>query len=465
MTTLSKLSSYGSSFQLKVLSSLLKHKEFLQDVSDIIDIDYFDNPAHKKIVEEILKYYATYHTTVTLDAISTEVKKISNEVLRLAVIEQLKEAYKVINEDRKYIELEFSSFCTNQGLKLALLKSVDMLETGEYASIRTAIDSALRAGQGKNVGHEYVKDIEARYRDEDRRPIPTGWNSVDKLLAGGLGSGDLGIIYGNPGGGKSWLLVRIGAKALALGYNVIHYTLELSESYVAKRYDACLTGIPVNELQNHRQEVEELTQSLPGTLIVKEYSPGRATIQTVETHLKKCETLGTKADLVLIDYIDLLGSSRRGEDRKEEIDDNYTATKGLAKELKLPIWSVSQVNRAGAKDDIIEADKAAGSYNKIMIADFSMSLSRKRQDKVNGTGRVHIMKSRYGGDGMTYGAKIDTTRGTIEIDDSELDDFESDSQEPANQLANKSNFNLFNKSERQMLSKKFYEIEGINDKV
>ena len=51
-----------------------------------------------------------------------------------------------------------------------------------------------------------------------------------------------------------------------------------------------------------------------------------------------------------------------------------------------------RVNRAGAKDDVIEGDKAAGSYNKMMIADFAMSLSRKRQDKVNGTGRIHIMK-------------------------------------------------------------------------
>jgi len=74
---------------------------------------------------------------------------------------------------------------------------------------------------------------------------------------------------------------------------------------------------------------------------------------------------------------------------------------------------VSQVNRAGAKDDVIEGDKAAGSYDKIMITDFAMSLSRKRQDKVNGTGRFHIMKNRYGMDGLTYFAKIDTATGHI----------------------------------------------------
>ena len=65
--------------------------------------------------------------------------------------------------------------------------------------------------------------------------------------------------------------------------------------------------------------------------------------------------------MILIDYVDLLSSKRKNVDRKYEIDDIYTSTKGLARELNLPIWSVSQVNRAGAKDDVIEGDKAAGS--------------------------------------------------------------------------------------------------------
>ena len=67
-----------------------------------------------------------------------------------------------------------------------------------------------------------------------------------------------------------------------------------------------------------------------------------------------------------------------------------TSTKGLARQLDIPIWSVSQVNRAGAKDDVIEGDKAAGSYDKLMITDFCMSLSSKKEDKVNNTGRFTL---------------------------------------------------------------------------
>ena len=52
-----------------------------------------------------------------------------------------------------------------------------------------------------------------------------------------------------------------------------------------------------------------------------------------------------------------------------------------------------------------------------MISDFCMSLSRKKEDKVNGTGRLHVMKNRYGIDGLTYHATVDTTTGHVELDD------------------------------------------------
>ena len=456
MAVLNQLNQYGVGFQVKVMSSLLKHKEFLQNIHDILEEEYFDNPAHKWIVEEILKYHYKYHTTPSLDALQVEVKKIDNEVLKVSVIEQLKEAYKASNEDQEYVEQEFANFCKNQQLKKALLSSVDLLEKGQYDDIRYLIDSALKAGMDKNLGHEYEKDTETRYRAEDRNPIPTPWPHVNDLLQGGLGSGDVGIIFGNPGGGKSWMLTALGAMPVSLGYTVAHYTLELSEGYMGRRYDATFTGLKVQELGLHRREVNEMIEKLKGKLIIKEFTMGKASIASIESHIQKMTDLGTRPDLIIIDYVDLLKSKRKSIDRKDEIDDIYISTKALARALKLPIWTVSQVNRAGAKDDVIEGDKAAGSYNKVMIADFAMSLSRKRLDKMNGTGRAHIMKNRYGGDGMTYPMKINTENGNIEILSREMEEgeftVENGTQGPKAPTTN------FSAEERNYLQQRFFEL-------
>ena len=458
--TLTSIESYGISFQIKVISALLTDKPFLQNINDVLTEEYFNNTAHKWIINEVLKYYGKYHTNPTMDVLKVEMKRIDNEVLQLSIKEQLKEAYRSSDEsDLTYVKQEFANFCKNQQLKRALLNSVDLLKAGDYDSIRSLVDSALRSGQDKNIGHEYNKDTESRYREEDRTPVPTPWDKFNEILQGGLGEGDFGLIFGNPGGGKSWSLIAMGAHAVKCGYNVIHYTLELGEGYVGRRYDAYFTDIPVDKLKFNREKVGEATTDLPGNLIIKEYPMGKASLSTIEGHIKKCIDLDFKPDLIIIDYVDLLSSKRTNRERKDEIDDIYMGTKGLARELKLPIWSVSQVNRAGAKDNIIEGDKAAGSYDKIMIADFAMSLSRQKKDKVNGTGRFHIMKNRYGADGMSFNAKVDTSTGHIDIM-GELG--EDEEEEMTNSNPSKSTgFNTgLDNFDREHLAKQFFELSG-----
>jgi replicative DNA helicase len=455
MSVLNTLNSYGSGFQVKVISSLLKHKEFLQNIIDVLDAEEFDNPSHKWVIKEIIKYYQKYHTTATPEFLSIEVRKMDNDVLKVSVAEQLKEALKSSNDDRQYVEEEFSNFCKNQQLKKALLTSVDLLGKNQYDDIRNIIDKALKAGQDKLIGLEYEKDIESRYRQDDRKPVVTPWPHINDLLMGGLGIGDFGIVFGSPGAGKSWILINLGAEAVKAGFNVNHYTLELSQEYVGKRYDAIFTGIDFQQIHLHRKEIESAIEKLPGKLTVKEYPMGKTTISTIESHIQKCQALGKTPDLVIIDYVDLLKSKSRSAERRDEIDDVYTATKGMARQFKIPVWTVSQVNRAGANDNVIEGDKAAGSYGKIMIADFIMSLSRKRQDKANGTGRMHIMKNRFGSDGMTYAAKINTSNGFIQIDSGELDDDQMEKDSPQNKQINKSNFSS---DEKQYLKSKFFEL-------
>ena len=453
--TLKNLNQYGPHFQIKVLSSLLTHKEFLVNIHDILSDEYFDNQAHKWVIKEVLRYYDKYHTTPSMDILKVEVKKIDNEVLQLSVKEQLREAYQASDEDLEYVQEEFTGFCKNQQIKKALMSSVDLLKAGDFDSIKSIISNALQAGNDKNVGHEYLKDLESRFREDARTTIPTPWARINELLQGGLGNGDFGLIFGNPGGGKSWSLVALGGFAVRMGYNVVHYTLELGEQYVGRRYDAFFSKIPVDRILKNRERIEEIMPSLEGELIIKEFPTGRATMSTIESHITKITDMGVKPDLVIIDYVDLLGTKKKTADRKGEIDDIYQSTKGLARQLDIPIWSVSQVNRAGAKDDIVEGDKAAGSYDKIMITDVCISLSRKKADKVNGTGRFHIMKNRYGIDGLTFGVEADTSTGHFIVKDYNPEDYE---KEPITNTS--SSFGEVDEYDRKALANQFFTLNS-----
>jgi len=429
MAALENLSQYGKSFQLKVLGSLLTDKKFILNVRDTLRIEYFDIDSHKWIVETLMKYFDKYHTNITMEVLKVELKKIENDILKTAVREELKHSYAASQEDLEYVQEEFSTFCKNQELKSALLESADLLKTGDFESIRSTIEVALRAGMDKNIGHEYNKDIESRYREDYRPTIPSPWPILNKNIQGGWGPGDLIIMFGNPGGGKSWAMVAAAAHAAKIGMNVNYYTLELGEDYVGKRFDCYFTGVGIDNINSHREEVEQVINNLKGNLIVKEYPPKSASISTIKAHIQKCIDMDLKPDMIVIDYIDYLRSpSKKFAERKDEIDDVFIGAKGLAKQYQIPVLTPSQVNRMGAKDSVIEGDKAAGSYDKMMVADICISLSRQKEDKVLGTGRFHIMKNRYGQDGMTYNITMDTNTGHIQVNEEYEGDLLDDSQ-------------------------------------
>ena len=458
MTTLQKLSTYGPVFQVKVLGALLTQRQFLINVIDSVDSEYFESSAHKWVVEYIQKYFSEYHTTPTVETLSIEVKKLENEVLRISIAEALREAYKMSdNSDLEWVEAEFSTFCRNQQVKKAILNSVSLLEMNDFESILQLISKAVNAGEDKTVGLDYNIDIEARYREDDRNCIPFPWPIFNEITQGGYGKGDLVLVFGNPGGGKSWVISAMGAYAAALGFNVVHYTLELGEGYVGKRYDAIFSGIEVDKLHLHRKEVDEVVGKVKGKVIIKEYPPKRASFDTIEAHLQQLEHQNDfKPDLIIIDYLDYMRTRSR-KDRKDEIDDVYVAAKAFAKEKGMPVISPSQANRTAAKNDIIEGDNAAGSYDKIMIGDIILSLARKRKDKIEGTGNWHIMKNRYGADGMTFRSRINTSNGYIDIDNSPVDDDDIETSS-SNKAVN--NFSDVGAEERQLLQKKFFKLEN-----
>jgi len=414
-----KFTEFGYTFQIKIITSLFKDRAFLQQIIDILNEDYFENEANQYIVSTIKKYFMEYKSSPTAEVMKGEISGITDASLRESIVSNLKEAYKHLDAaDLDYIKEKTIDFCKNQEIKKAILGSVELLKIGKYDAIKTKIDSAMTAGGDRNIGHEYAEQVSERYELAVRNVLRTGWNEIDNLMDGGLGQGELGVVVAPAGIGKSFLLVNIGAAAAKAGLNVLHYTLELNEAYVGLRYDSVLTGIANQDLKYNVDEVKKVVEDLSGNITIKYYPTKGATINTIASHIEKYKILGKKPDLVLIDYADLLrGTGLNNRELRHELGNIYEEMRGMAGELDLPVWTASQANRSALNEDVIQADKIAESYSKIMTADFVMSLSRKIEDKANGTGRIHVIKNRFGPDGITYPSKINTNNGNFEIFD------------------------------------------------
>jgi len=217
---------YGTSFQAKVLAVLMKDKPFLQQISDLLEPDYMSSDASQWIARTILDYHKQYKTTPTLDALKVNVESIEVDVLKAAVIMQLKDIMNYLDaDDVQFIKDQFLNFCKNQKLKNAILESVELLKGGKYDEIKANIDNAMKAGSDRNIGHEYNEEVDARYESNVRHPVETPWEVINEIMDGGLGMGELGVFVAPAGIGKSMALVSIAAAAVERGMNVIYYTI------------------------------------------------------------------------------------------------------------------------------------------------------------------------------------------------------------------------------------------------
>jgi archaellum biogenesis ATPase FlaH len=414
-----KLNTYGPTFQTKVLAAMFTDRIFLQQIADIIRSEYFESDANSWLLDVILTHFYAYKTPPSKDVFKVKLTDIEDDgvsgVLKAAILEQLKDVFRFMDsDDLPFVKDEILNFCKNQEIKRAILDSVSLLKMGSYDQIKTKIDTAMKAGADTNIGLEYKENISARYAESSRHTITTGWDVIDDLMDGGLAPGELGVVMAPAGIGKSWMLINIAANAVKSGHTVIHYTLELNENYVGQRYDSVLTGINAQTLKNHQDTVEERMRTLQGDLIVKYFPTKSVGVLGLKAHLEKTIMTGKTPQLVIVDYGDLLKINTK-KDKHEALEELYEDLRGMAGEYGIPIWTASQAGRSALEEDVIEADKIASSYGKVMVADFLMSLSRKVEDKMSGTGRGHVIKNRFGPDGITLPSKINTNNGQFQF--------------------------------------------------
>ena len=409
-----RLSSYGYAFQIKVITALLTDKSYLQQISDMLQAKYFESDANNWIVTTIQEYFEEYKSSPTLEVMKVKMEKIDNDVLKTQIIQHLKDAWKFTEaQDLEYIKDQALDFCKNQEIKRAILQSVELLKSGRYDEIKTNIDNAMKAGADKDIGHDYMTQMEERYTDAVRFVQATPWDVINELLDGGLGKGELGVMVAPAGIGKSWALMNIGADAVKKGKTVLHYTLELNEAYVGLRYDSVITGIANQNLKHYQDDIKEQLEKLKGELIIKHYPTKTVSVMGIRAHVEKCIMQDKKPDVIIVDYADLIRG--HGQEKRHELEGIYEDLRGMAGEYEIPVWTASQANRSALEEDIIDASKISESYGKVMVADFVLSLSRKVQDKLSGTGRWHVIKNRFGPDGITLQSKMNTSNGQFHL--------------------------------------------------
>lgn len=399
---------FDRGFQRKLLGIMIQDPKFLTQYVDAIDESYFTERVHQILAALTVQYFRKYQRrptkTTFLDMLNRWISK--KQQMSAEDSEELKEeARKIcsinVSEDTDYIANQAVHFARLQAFKLALIDSTESLEDAlhdpeKLANIIPRIQKAYSVGSGRDAGIQFFehlsdpkKFIESDPAFDPARKVPTGYKTLDKHLNGGLGAGELATAGGEPGVGKSLFLANLAAAGIVAGKKVVYITLELSPHDVYARVLMRLTGLKYEQLSDDSLYTDRMKRlfkrmSKTGYFRIREMPPGVTTCQHIRSYLSHLQVEDeVTPDLLIIDYADEM----KDEESKRLVsnsDSDYTAYGNIytgliriAKDFKIPIWTASQINRAGYNQEVVDMAFFADSMKKVMKADVVIGLCRE----------------------------------------------------------------------------------------
>ena len=192
------------------------------------------------------------------------------------------------------------------------------------------------------IMREALADIEARAAGQVNG-IPTGFPSLDKHL-GGLQGGDVMVIAARPGVGKSVLLKDIMESA---GVPGLVFNLEMSNVETAKRHLSGLSGVDFGKIRTSKLSADDYARIVKAMdQRINIFYSDKANI-TIDDIMKLSFGLKIKENIGIIgvDYLQLVSARDRNSSREREVSEISRNLKILAKDLKIPIIALSQLNR------------------------------------------------------------------------------------------------------------------------
>ncbi len=414
---------YGRPFQEKIIQALLTDHSWSAQMAEVLKVDYFEKNYLRFLAEKFFNYYSSYKSfpslTLLVSIIRDELKVGTDVVLKEQIVEFLTriKTNPDIN-DLPYVKEKSLDFCRKQKIKEGLLKAVDLTKENKFEEILALIKESLFVGDKVSVGYDFFDEADSRFHEQEDICIPTGLPALDQksILRGGIAQQQLGVIVAATGVGKSHFLIQMGANAIKLNKNVVHFTFELGWRDVGLRYDSHFCDIPVDEIIARKEEVKQKYESIPhGSLRIIEYPIRACSVITIRNCLERLSLRGFKPDLLIVDYADTMKSTRAYNEPRHEQNLIYEELRSLAQELHLGIWTASQGNKEAARADIVDLDNMSEAYGKARTSDIVLALSRKSTEKATGGGRLYVAKNRRGKDGVLFPVRIDTSKSKIEI--------------------------------------------------
>ena len=395
-----------------ILRNLIYNEDYSRKVIPFIQPDYFEEKTERIVFEEVTKFIVKYGSSITTEALSIEIDNRTD--LNESEIKNIYQFTKSLNDnpvDYKWLLDTTERWCKDRAIYLALMESIHIADGKDEKKNRDAIPSilsdALAVSFDNNIGHDYFENYEQRYdfynRKENRMPFDIEY--LNKITNGGVPNKTLNIFLAGPNVGKTLMMCHIASSFLLQNKNVLYITLEMAEEEIAKRIDANILNIPINQFEDlpkniFEKKVNKILERTKGRLIVKQYPTASAHAGHFKALINELQLKKSfRPDVIFIDYLNICASSRfkanSNVNSYSYVKSITEEVRGMVVELDVPLFTATQTTRSGFTSSDIEMTDVSESFGTAATADLLLAIiSTEELDNMNQV-MIKQLKNRY----------------------------------------------------------------------
>ena len=337
-----------------------------------------------------------------------------------------------------YIE-ELKGYAEARSLYTVFSSSIQRYNEGDVTEARRILeDGVLNLKQNFTPQvmsrSDFVEGFADRYkhygkrkRGEEIAKIPTGIVKLDKKIEGAARA-SLNFIQGEAGSGKTFILMEIAYQGSINGHNVLFVTVELQRREIEVRWDGRLTGLPYLKIDKGellkeeeglwRKRIRNLKKMYEaGGRLATVAIPEGCNILSLESELAFWkEKWGGKIDILVVDYADLMESTRKAGNEQEAQGMVFRDLKRLSQTHDLVVWTASQISGRGYGKRQITQSETGYSFRKNNWANLILGIGADALDKEEGIIRLYVAKNTFGKSGFEVILVPDFERSMIDVE-------------------------------------------------
>lgn len=416
--------SFDEKYEDSVLSQCLKDEAFLKRATSICEAHIFSTKERSWLWTVIHDNWKSYRERTTAKIVIARAESEFDKSKRAPYLALAKKVFRKKTKNPKTILGELDKFVRHVNVQIAIEKGAELLEKNKVDEAEKVISKATRSIVRQRIYTHipWIENFEARQTQrkyekehpEEYVTIPLGFPKIDKTLSGGGRKGELGLIIGTTGRGKSIFLTNVAMTCVTRGFNAIYFGFEMPARQLATRQDSRWSGIKYDRFKEYNFKPSEIMRL--SKRIKKAKKKFRNRLHIVSMPVRSANILdvrnaiddirqdyGFEADAIFLDSADHLRSLEGyGSNYRLQQAEVYWSAKELAEEDGYFVMSSTQAGKEWVKR-IATAEATSEAYDKSRIADLVLSLNDPSEIRKKG-------------------------RKTIVQDDDDDDDYENDEE-------------------------------------